>query len=80
MDHREVRRLTALVFTYRAQLERVVDGDTLHVRCDLGLRLTYAMDVRLAAATPPRRPLSPARTRSPSPSGGSPSTPTTTAG
>jgi micrococcal nuclease len=36
-----------LTFTYRAQLERVVDGDTLHVRCDLGLRLTYAMDVRL---------------------------------
>jgi micrococcal nuclease len=39
--------VTALVYTYRAQLERVVDGDTLHVRCDLGLRLTYAMDVRL---------------------------------
>jgi endonuclease YncB( thermonuclease family) len=39
--------MTALTFTYRAQLERVVDGDTLHVRCDLGLRLTYAMDVRL---------------------------------
>lgn len=39
--------MTALTFTYRAQLDRVVDGDTLHVRCDLGLRLTYAMDVRL---------------------------------
>lgn len=37
----------AQLYAYRAQLVRVVDADTIYFSIDLGLRLTYQMDVRL---------------------------------
>ncbi len=35
-------------YTYLAQLERVVDGDTIHVKIDLGFEVTHQQILRLA--------------------------------
>ncbi len=35
-------------YTYKAELERVVDGDTLHVKIDLGFRIFHREILRLA--------------------------------
>lgn len=41
------------MFTYEATLLRLVDGDTLWLRCDLGFRVFHDVDVRLAGLNAP---------------------------
>lgn len=40
-------------YTYRAQLERVVDGDTIVVHLDLGFRLVATVPLRLSGINCP---------------------------
>lgn len=41
------------VYTYRATVVRVIDGDTLVVNLDLGFHLTYRAHLRLAGVSAP---------------------------
>jgi micrococcal nuclease len=42
-------------FTYRASLDRVIDGDTVDLHIDLGFRLTAHMRIRLTGVDTPER-------------------------
>jgi micrococcal nuclease len=41
------------MYTYKAKLNRVVDGDTVNLTIDLGFRLTYTANCRLAGINAP---------------------------
>jgi micrococcal nuclease len=41
------------MYTYKAKLNRVVDGDTVNLTIDLGFRLTYTANCRLAGINSP---------------------------
>jgi len=41
------------MYTYKAKLNRVVDGDTVNLTIDLGFRLTYTTNCRLAGINAP---------------------------
>lgn len=43
------------VYKYKCELIRVVDGDTVWVRVDLGFRLYHDIDVRLGGINAPER-------------------------
>jgi len=41
------------MYTYKAKLNRVIDGDTVNLTIDLGFRLTYTANCRLAGINAP---------------------------
>lgn len=41
------------MYQYKAKLNRVVDGDTVNLTIDLGFRLTYTANCRLAGINAP---------------------------
>jgi micrococcal nuclease len=41
------------MYTYKAKLNRVVDGDTVNLTIDLGFRLSYTANCRLAGINAP---------------------------
>jgi endonuclease YncB( thermonuclease family) len=41
------------MYTYKAKLNRVVDGDTVNLTIDLGFKLTYTANCRLAGINAP---------------------------
>ena len=41
------------MYTYKAKLNRVVDGDTVNLTIDLGFRLSYTSNCRLAGINAP---------------------------
>jgi micrococcal nuclease len=41
------------MYQYKAKLNRVVDGDTVNLTIDLGFRLTYTCNCRLAGINAP---------------------------
>lgn len=43
------------LFTYRATVKRVVDGDTLVLACDLGMRIFTELEVRLQGVNCPEK-------------------------
>ena len=49
----ELKRPREVSFVYRAQVQRVIDGDTLLLRLDLGFRVFTEQRVRLAAIDSP---------------------------
>ena len=50
-----IRRRNQPAYRYYATILRVVDGDTLHVRVDLGFRMFAELPVRLAGIDAPER-------------------------
>ncbi len=45
----------APAYRYRARLERLVDGDTVYLRVDLGFRVEISVNVRLEGIDAPER-------------------------
>ena len=46
-------RKNKTMYTYKAKLNRVVDGDTVNLTIDLGFRLSYTSNCRLAGINAP---------------------------
>lgn len=51
------------MYEYRAAVLRVVDGDTVHVRADLGCDIFVNLTFASLGSTPPRCRRTPASTR-----------------
>lgn len=49
------------MWEYRAQIEKVVDGDTIDVAIDLGLHITYRTRLRLAGVNAPEKNTTPGK-------------------
>lgn len=41
------------MYTYKAKVNRIIDGDTINLTIDLGFRLTYTANCRLAGINAP---------------------------
>lgn len=41
------------MYTYKARINRIIDGDTVNLTIDLGFRLTYTANCRLAGINAP---------------------------
>jgi micrococcal nuclease len=41
------------MYTYKAKVNRIIDGDTVNLTIDLGFRLTYTANCRLAGINAP---------------------------